>query len=227
MVARRLAAGIAYRWQQASCDVGDEAVVTAGNAAQPARSDNPGAASRGRGHPGDRNPRVPSSRSDGDAGPGHPLRPAPELPGAVAAVSRGRLGILMEIAVRKGRDSTQRQAGAARLPRRRLRRKALAAVLVLGVGAPSAPASEVDGGQPLSLSVRYAQSLGDTPAVAGPTSVGFAENTDDAVATYTAANLADGSVVWSLAGDDEAVFAISGRGAGVSRRPRLREAVRC
>ena len=49
----------------------------------------------------------------------------------------------------------------------------------------------------------------DRPTVSGPTTLGYAENRIDAVATYTAG----GSPAWSLAGDDEADFSISATGA--------------
>ena len=54
------------------------------------------------------------------------------------------------------------------------------------------------------------QALTDTPAVTGPAAVDFAENSDDAVATYAAADLVNDPVVWSVSGDDGAAFAIAG-----------------
>ena len=99
----------------------------------------------------------------------------------------------------------RRASGRARLPRRRLPRTALAAALVLGVGAASALFSDVYG-----RAHGLVQALTDPPAVTGPAAVDFAENSDDAVAAYVAANLVNDPVVWSVSGDDGAAFVIGG-----------------
>ena len=110
-----------------------------------------------------------------------------------------------------------------------MRRTVLAVALVLGVGAASAQAADVDeqpqarsevlthhvAGSPLAASggvarVRLVQSLTDRPTVPGPAAVDFAENRDDAVAAYTAVNLADDPIVWSVSGDDSTAFTIAG-----------------
>ena len=51
--------------------------------------------------------------------------------------------------------------------------------------------------------------LTETPAVTGPAEVGYAENGDEAVATYTAAGLVNDPVLWTVSGDDGAAFAIA------------------
>ena len=50
----------------------------------------------------------------------------------------------------------------------------------------------------------------DTPAVNGPASVDFAENTSEAVATFTTTALTNEPVAWTLSGGDASVFAVEG-----------------
>ena len=49
-----------------------------------------------------------------------------------------------------------------------------------------------------------------TAAVSGPAAVNFAENDEEAVATYTATGIAEESIAWSVSGDDGAEFEIAG-----------------
>ena len=82
-----------------------------------------------------------------------------------------------------------------------------AAVPGTGADAAAAGSGRSAGG---SLASGLVRTLTDTPAVTGPAAVDFAENSEDAVATYVAANLANDPVVWSVSGDDGAAFAIAG-----------------
>ena len=50
----------------------------------------------------------------------------------------------------------------------------------------------------------------EAPDVAGEASIGYPENGTGAVATYTAVDPEDAEIVWSLGGDDAALFSIEG-----------------